>query len=81
MIISPNKTIVDMNGNSTKRMETWMDEMTDRQIILGSGTPETFVAAIQGTLYMDITGASGSLLYGKRDPDISGDISQGWILV
>ena len=47
----------------------------------GYGTPETFVEALQGALYMDDMGLDGNILYVKRDSNIFGDKSLGWIAV
>ncbi len=81
MIVSPDRNIVDPSGNANLRMLNWMDQMTRLQIVTGSGTPEAVIRAEIGTLYMDTAGTTGSILYIKRDGDIGGDTSKGWILV
>ena len=50
-------------------------------MIIGTGSPEGVVVAIQGSIYMDDAGLTGAILYVKRDSDILGDSSEGWILV
>jgi len=55
--------------------------ISERALIIGTGAPETVVEANQGALYLDETGGAGNLLYIKRNADIGGDRTQGWILV
>jgi len=81
MIVSPGRKIVDENGVSSQQMFLWMDAVTDTDILIGTGSPEGVVTAEQRRLYMDDAGTAGAILYIKRDADVSGDKSQGWILV
>jgi len=55
--------------------------ISERALIIGAGTPENVIEANQGALYLDETGGAGNLLYIKRNADIGGDRTQGWILV
>lgn len=73
--------ITDDGGKMVLRFSTWAKNVTALQILTGTGSPEGVVEAEQFTLYMDDIGTAGSILYIKRDPDISGDKSTGWILV
>lgn len=81
MIVSPYKKIVDSDGLMLSRFQTWSEQVTDMQILMGVGSPESVVDAVQTTLYMDTAGTAGAILYIKRDTDIGGDSKQGWILV
>ena len=58
----------------------WLTDVTDLQIIIGQGNPEGVVEARVATLFMDTLGTSGSILYVKKDREISGDRTQGWVL-
>jgi len=49
----------------------------NRQILIGTGSPEGVVAANPTQLYMDDAGASGSILYIKQ----TGTGNTGWVLV
>ena len=80
-LVQPEDKIVEPDGTMNLRFRLWTEGVTKLDIIIGTGTPETFVQAEQGRLYMDETGTSGNILYIKRDADIGGDRSQGWILV
>lgn len=80
-INAPDSQIVDENGHSTQRTKIWFSQVTDLQIVIGSGSPEAVVDAIEGKLYMDSSGTAGAILYIKRDADIAGDTTKGWILV
>ena len=81
--ISPNplQPIVDRAGKMSQTFRTWAQAVTATQILIGTGSPETVVSAAQGRLYMDDSGTAGSILYVKRDDNIGGDTSKGWILV
>ena len=50
-------------------------------VLSGSGSPEGVVEAAQFSLYVNESGTAGSILYVKRDTDIAGDKTMGWILV
>ncbi len=81
MINVPLNKIVDENGFMTPSFLTWVNLVTNLQIITGTGSPEGVVTAEVPALYMDDGGAAGSILFIKRDGDIAGDRSKGWILV
>jgi hypothetical protein len=73
--------IVDKDGRMAPRTYNWMLDVTNLAIITGNGSPEGVVVAQQSRLYMNTAGTAGSILWIKRDADIGGDRSQGWILV
>ena len=78
---SPTRSIVDDSGLQTQEMRTWVKVITNRALIIGTGSPEGAIDALQGSSYMDDSGSTGSILYVKRDSNIGGDGSFGWILV
>ena len=82
-IIPPNQTqrIVNDNGEMEQVFRTWTQSITRLDLIIGTGSPEGVVSAIQGREYMDDAGTAGAIMYVKRDAGIGGDDSQGWILV
>jgi|TARA_R110002072_G_scaffold99672_2_gene219219 hypothetical protein len=49
--------------------------------IVGTGSPEGVIEAVQYSLYLDSTGSAGAIQYRKMIPSIGGDRKQGWILV
>ena len=83
MINNLNSTlpVVDDNGAMVRRFRDWTQDVTRLAVIVGTGSPESVVEGSQTQLYMDDSGTAGSILYIKRDSDISGDKTQGWILV
>lgn len=81
MISNQERVIVDQNGMNTQSMMIWMEQVTNLQIATGIGSPEGVLKALIGKEYMDTSGIAGAILYIKRDADIGGDTSQGWILV
>lgn len=58
----------------------WAQCVTELEMLSGTGSPEGVMPASVGRLYMDENGTAGSILYIKRDADIGGDTSRGWIL-
>ena len=73
--------IVDSVGQTTPAMLIWMEQVTDLQIATGAGSPEGVFEALQAKVYMDAAGTTGNILYIKRDADIAGDKTKGWILI
>lgn len=59
----------------------FFSRLADLDIEIGTGDPEGVVEANQSKLYMDSAGTVGAILYIKRDADISGDSTKGWVLV
>ena len=79
--LTSTRPLVDENRNASQEMRGWAQAITNLSMVIGTGTPETFIEAIRGALYMDDAGTAGSILYVKRDSDIAGDKTKGWILV
>lgn len=79
--VSNNYPVVNEEGYMQQELRLWVDEVSDLSILEGVGTPEGSVEAEQKRFYMDTTGTAGAILYIKRDSDIAGDKSKGWILV
>lgn len=77
----PDRQFVDGEGSLTNRAQIWTELVTQQQIITGSGSPEGVVSAAPTRLYMNTAGTAGNILYIKRDAAVSGDSTQGWILV
>lgn len=75
------RPIVENDGSQSLQMRTWSKIITDRSIIIGTGSPESVIEATQGSIYMDDAGTAGNIVYIKRDGDIGGDVTQGWILI
>lgn len=73
--------VVEENGTMAEPFRLWSQQVTDLQILTGSGTPEGTVSAPITTLYMDTAGITGAILYIKRDTDVAADPTKGWMLV
>lgn len=73
--------IVDKDGVMSPEFQRWVTRITGLDILVGTGSPEGSIEATVGTSYMDSAGSTGSLLYLKRDADIAGDRTKGWIAV
>lgn len=77
----PSVPIVKKDGKVEERFRQWTVEVSNRSLIIGTGSPEGVVEASQGREYMDTSGTAGSIKYIKRDSDVLGDRTKGWILV
>ena len=82
-IIPPNpvQPVSTVDGRMMQQYRTWTQQVSRSFPVIGSGSPENVVEAEQGQLYMDTAGTAGNILYVKRDADVAGDRTQGWILV
>ena len=76
-----NRTILNEDGTMEQSFRSWTGNVTRLALITGTGSPEGVVPALQGSQYMDDAGTTGAIKYIKRDDNIGGDTSQGWILV
>ena len=85
-IIPPNaqQSISSDAGIMLQVFRTWTRSVTtlvNTLILLkGSGSPEGVVSAAQGRRYMDTNGTASNISYIKRDADVLGDKTLGWIL-
>ena len=70
-------SIIDETGKMQQNFRTWTQLMSVLSILEGTGSPEGVIEALPTRLYMDTTGASGSVLYIKQ----TGTTSTGWVLV
>jgi hypothetical protein len=73
--------IVESDGTMAQPFRQFTQDASLSIPIVGSGSPEGVVEARQYSLYIDSTGSSGSIEYRKMQPDIGGDVTQGWVAV
>ena len=81
IFVDPAYPIVDKDGKMETVFRLYMLEQYANSLLVGVGSPEGVIQAEQGQEYMDSTGVAGSIKYIKRDTDIAGDRSAGWILI
>lgn len=83
MTVPPNPTlpIIGKTGLMATFFQSWTQAVSRLFVLTGTGSPEGVVEALPTRVYMDITGTAGNIQYIKRDADIGGDKTQGWILV
>jgi CMP-N-acetylneuraminic acid synthetase len=79
--LNPMRSPLREDGSLEPAFQIFTQSLADRALIIGTGSPESVIEANQGALYMDDAGTAGAILYIKRDADIAGDKTQGWILV
>ena len=77
--ISFTRAIVEADGTLTTQSREFFRTITDRALIIGTGSPEGVVPAVQGADYMDEAGVTGSIRWSKRDANVLGDDKLGWI--
>ena len=78
---STDRPFTDEFGGLSAQARTWLNTITNQSTITGDGSPEGVVEAPKTQEYMDNLGATGSIKYIKRNADIAGDKSLGWILI
>ena len=61
-------------------MREWSRSVTKAVPLTGEGSPEGVVAAEQYQTYINMLGVTGSITWIKMQPDIGGDVTQGWLL-
>lgn len=79
--LSTDRPITEDDGSLTVQSRTFFKTLTDQALIISTGSPEGVIEAVQGANYMDDSGTAGNIKYIKRDVDIAGDKTKGWILV
>lgn len=79
-IVTPGQDdVIDANGRPTIKFVQWMQNVTDLQILSGSGSPEGVYEALEKKLYVD-TSTSPPEVYVKVNNAILGDRTNGWEL-
>jgi len=78
---SADRSLIKESGAPSDQLNIWLKLITDRALIIADGNPEGIYEANQGAIYLNESGTAGAILYIKRDADISGYKTQGWILV
>jgi hypothetical protein len=73
--------LVDSDGRASLQLQKVINQLFYSQPILGNGSPEGVVEALQFSEYIDKDGSTGQVKYVKTLTDIGGDKSKGWILV
>ena len=79
-ILSTDRPFVEDDGSLTLQSRTFFRAIFTQALIIGTGSPEGVVIAEEGATYQDRTGTAGAIRYAKRDDNISGNKSKGWIL-
>jgi len=79
--INAGNEIVDPDLTMTDQFRGVLNRLTNNLPLTGTGSPEGVVEAVQFSWYIDDAGATANILYIKRDTDIGGDKTKGWILV
>lgn len=79
--INPTSKIVNKDGRPLRQLQDFLLDVANTSLIIGTGSPEGIIEATQGREYMDDAGTAGAIKYIKKDADVSGDRSLGWILV
>ena len=73
--------IIESNGTMSQAFRQFTQEAALSMPIVGTGSPEGVIEAVQYSLYLDGTGSAGAIQYRKMTPSITGDRKKGWVLV
>ncbi len=73
--------VLPQTGMASEAFNIWVRQVTERGLLIGTGTPEGYVEAQQGAEYMDETGIAGAVKYIKQLADIAGDRTKGWVAI
>ena len=79
--LTSTRPLIDERKSASQEMRSWAQAITELSMITGEGSPEGVIEAKIGRQYTDTNGTTGNILYSKRDSDIAGDRTKGWILV
>ena len=60
-----NRPILNEDGTMDQAFRSWANSLTRQALIIGSGSPEGVVTALQGAEYMNSIGTTGSIKYIK----------------
>lgn len=52
-----------MDGTFSQEFYFWLQTISERSLIIGTGAPEGVESASVGAVYMDTTGTTGNILY------------------
>ena len=58
----------------------WVNAVSENSPLLGTGSPEGLVEAVQWRNYIDTDALTGAIKYIKKYESIGGDTTKGWIL-
>ncbi|PHR99264.1 MAG: hypothetical protein COA78_25305 [Blastopirellula sp.] len=73
--------IVEGDLTMTQAFRDQMNILNGLIPLRGSGSPEGALKAPQFSEYIDTAGTASAIKYVKRDTDIAGDKTKGWILI
>jgi hypothetical protein len=79
--LDPNWPLINQQLRAVDTFRIFLFEVAQRGLLIGTGSPEGVVEAQQGVEYMDDAGTAGNIKYIKRDADVAGDRTKGWILI
>ena len=69
------------SGMANTFFNVWIKQVTDRGLLIGTGSPEGVIEAQQGVEYLDETGTAGAVKYIKQSAAVAGDRTKGWVAI
>ncbi|MES1988764.1 MAG: hypothetical protein V4440_12190 [Pseudomonadota bacterium] len=73
------RPVVDKDGKPLQVLQLFSEDVARLATIVGTGSPEGVVEALEAQEYMDRTGLPGAVKYVKQLPDIGGNRKMGWV--
>lgn len=72
---------VTPSGQMTAETQRNLNLLSNAMPIVGSGSPEGVVEALQYSLYIDRDGTAGNIEWRKMSAAVGGDSRRGWVRV
>ncbi len=79
--LDPAESIVNEAGEMTEVFQKWALQITNLDLIVGTGSPEGNITAQVGREYLDDAGTAGAVKFIKQKAELLGDRAKGWVAV
>lgn len=73
--------VFPQTGMTNTFFNVWIKQVTNRGLLIGTGSPEGVVEAQQGVEYLDEDGSAGAVKYIKQVSAIANDRTMGWVAI
>lgn len=71
--------LVERDATAAQHFRTWINNVSGFVPIVGSGSPEGSIEAVQYAVYVDETTPAAPVVYRKMLAEVGGDRSKGWV--
>lgn len=81
VVPSASQPVIGQSGEISPAFFQFLSNVAAISPIVGTGSPEGAVYALQYSVYIDETTPTAPITYRKMLTNISGDTKQGWVVV